>query len=83
MERLAQRRQQLGQREEQLRDDTIKFNAFLKVGAGSGPGSRPCPSAIPTHGISPCCRPCQQGDSGHSSGQVRSGHGWHSAEQTP
>lgn len=31
MERLAQRRQQLGQREEQLRDDTIKFNAFLKA----------------------------------------------------
>lgn len=31
MEHLAQRRQQLGQREEQLRDDTIKFNAFLKA----------------------------------------------------
>ncbi|XP_052545570.1 cilia- and flagella-associated protein 73 isoform X1 [Tympanuchus pallidicinctus] len=31
MDRLARRRQQLGQREEQLRDDTIKFNAFLKA----------------------------------------------------
>ncbi|XP_021268671.1 cilia- and flagella-associated protein 73 isoform X2 [Numida meleagris] len=31
MERVAQRRRQLGQREEQLRDDTIKFNAFLKA----------------------------------------------------
>lgn len=31
MDHLAQRWQQLGQREEQLRDDTIKFNAFLKV----------------------------------------------------
>ncbi|OXB76404.1 UNVERIFIED_CONTAM: hypothetical protein H355_014119 [Colinus virginianus] len=31
MERMAQRRQQLSQREEQLRDDTIKFNAFLKA----------------------------------------------------
>lgn len=31
MDHLAQRWQQLGQREEQLRDDTIKFNTFLKV----------------------------------------------------
>uniref|UniRef100_A0A8C3KSJ5 DUF4200 domain-containing protein n=1 Tax=Calidris pygmaea TaxID=425635 RepID=A0A8C3KSJ5_9CHAR len=33
MERLAQRRQQLGQREEQLRHVVLKFDAFLKASA--------------------------------------------------
>uniref|UniRef100_A0A663EJH0 Cilia and flagella associated protein 73 n=1 Tax=Aquila chrysaetos chrysaetos TaxID=223781 RepID=A0A663EJH0_AQUCH len=39
MERLAQRRRQLGRREEELRDVVLKFDAFLKVpGRGPGPG---------------------------------------------
>lgn len=43
MEGLDQRRQQLGQREEQLRDVALRFDAFLKVRAP--PGSAPCPYA--------------------------------------
>lgn len=37
MERLAQRRQQLDHRKEQLQDDVLKFDTFLKV-PGRGPG---------------------------------------------
>lgn len=42
MEVLDRRRQQLGQRAEQLRDVALSFDAFLKVWAP--PGSAPCPN---------------------------------------